>query len=72
MPRDLGGSLGVGRFLVSEVPLHMYGNWSCEEGGPTRASSVDVAPAPSAHCVDTNPCRMTGLTLHSHVHCKEI
>jgi len=43
--------------------------WVCAEG--ERQKAATERPQPTRPSVDTTPCRMTGATLHSHVHYKE-
>ena len=50
--------------------------WSEKINCPTKPSTVCQPRLCSAERLqssgDTTPCRMTGVTLHSHVHCKEV
>jgi len=44
--------------------------WVCAEGEGQKAATE--RPRPTRPSGDTTPCRMTGVTLHSQVHYKEI
>jgi len=73
------------RFRANKEKLNMFSGLLLEIQGQNLAVSVLYVPclldtgttlrrelAPHVHSGDTTPCRMTGVTLHSHVHYKEI